>query len=164
MPVLAQRRHEIREPVEKLKRRELDSVVGPWHAWTFARDRGRNGPFDARTGAGGPASCTAWKTLGSRITVALTATAVGLHASPASKNVLQESASRETRPPSRREWAFHRLFTHRSFKTGPMVTMIAVILGSMALQGPVTRAGSSGSLTSMSPRNASRLFHRAAER
>ena len=32
---------------------------------------------------------------------------------------------------------FHRLFTHRSFKTGPMVTMIAGILGSMALQGPV---------------------------
>jgi stearoyl-CoA desaturase (delta-9 desaturase) len=59
---------------------------------------------------------------------------------------------------------FHRLFTHRSFKTGPVVSMIAVILGSMALQGPVTRAGSSGSLTSMSPCNASRLFHRAAER
>ena len=30
MPVLARRRHEIREPVEKLKRRELDNPVGPW--------------------------------------------------------------------------------------------------------------------------------------
>jgi hypothetical protein len=30
MPVLARRRHEIGEPVEKLKRRELDNAVGPW--------------------------------------------------------------------------------------------------------------------------------------
>ena len=29
MPVLARRRHKIREPVEKLKRRELDHAVGP---------------------------------------------------------------------------------------------------------------------------------------
>jgi hypothetical protein len=29
MPVLARRRHEIGEPVEKLKRRELDDAVGP---------------------------------------------------------------------------------------------------------------------------------------
>ncbi len=28
MPVLARRRHEIRRPVEKLKRRELDNAVG----------------------------------------------------------------------------------------------------------------------------------------
>jgi len=45
MPVLAQRRHEIREPVEKLKRRDLVNVVGPWHPWTFACDRDRNGTF-----------------------------------------------------------------------------------------------------------------------
>jgi len=32
---------------------------------------------------------------------------------------------------------FHRLFTHRAFKTGPAVTLMAGILGSMALQGPV---------------------------
>ena len=30
VPMLARRRHEIREPVEKLKRRELDDAVGPW--------------------------------------------------------------------------------------------------------------------------------------
>ena len=30
MPVLARRRHEIGEPVEKLKRRELDDAAGPW--------------------------------------------------------------------------------------------------------------------------------------
>jgi len=30
MPVLPRRRHEIGEPVEKLKRRELDDAIGPW--------------------------------------------------------------------------------------------------------------------------------------
>lgn len=32
---------------------------------------------------------------------------------------------------------FHRLFAHRSFQTGPAVTLLAGILGSMALQGPL---------------------------
>jgi stearoyl-CoA desaturase (delta-9 desaturase) len=32
---------------------------------------------------------------------------------------------------------FHRLFTHRSFKTGPAVRVFFAILGSMALEGPV---------------------------
>ena len=30
MPVFPRRRHEIREPVEKLKRREFDNAIGPW--------------------------------------------------------------------------------------------------------------------------------------
>ena len=30
VPVLARRRHEIGEPVEKLKRREVDDAIGPW--------------------------------------------------------------------------------------------------------------------------------------
>jgi hypothetical protein len=30
MPVLPRRRHEIGEPVEELKRRELDDAIGPW--------------------------------------------------------------------------------------------------------------------------------------
>ena len=29
VPVLARRRHEIGEPVEKLKRREVDNAIGP---------------------------------------------------------------------------------------------------------------------------------------
>jgi stearoyl-CoA desaturase (Delta-9 desaturase) len=32
---------------------------------------------------------------------------------------------------------FHRLFTHRSFKTGPMVRGVLAILGSAAIEGPV---------------------------
>src|SRR6201987_5046073 len=32
---------------------------------------------------------------------------------------------------------FHRLFTHRSFKTGPTVRAILAIMGSMAIEGPV---------------------------
>ena len=32
---------------------------------------------------------------------------------------------------------FHRLFTHRSFKTGPGVRRLFAILGSMAVEGPV---------------------------
>ena len=30
VPMLVRWRHEVREPVEKLKRRELDDAVGPW--------------------------------------------------------------------------------------------------------------------------------------
>ena len=30
VPVLARRRHEVGEPVEKLKRREVNDAVGPW--------------------------------------------------------------------------------------------------------------------------------------
>jgi len=32
---------------------------------------------------------------------------------------------------------FHRLFTHRSFKTGPVVRAILAVLGSVAIEGPV---------------------------
>jgi len=32
---------------------------------------------------------------------------------------------------------FHRLFTHRSFETGPVVQFILSVLGSMAVQGPL---------------------------
>src|SRR5438270_4762892 len=32
---------------------------------------------------------------------------------------------------------YHRLFTHRSFKTGPEVKSIFAIVGAMALEGPV---------------------------
>lgn len=32
---------------------------------------------------------------------------------------------------------YHRLFTHRSFETGPMVTAVLAVLGSMAVEGPV---------------------------
>jgi stearoyl-CoA desaturase (delta-9 desaturase) len=32
---------------------------------------------------------------------------------------------------------FHRLFTHRSFKTGPVVRAVLAILGSAAIEGPV---------------------------
>lgn len=34
---------------------------------------------------------------------------------------------------------FHRLFTHRSFTTGPVVTTILGVLGSMAFEGPLLR-------------------------
>lgn len=34
---------------------------------------------------------------------------------------------------------FHRLFTHRSFESGPVVRATFAILGSMAMQGPVTQ-------------------------
>jgi len=33
---------------------------------------------------------------------------------------------------------FHRLFTHRSFKTGPVLRALLAVLGSAALEGPVT--------------------------
>src|SRR3954462_12146170 len=32
---------------------------------------------------------------------------------------------------------FHRLFTHRAFKTGPAVRAVLAILGSAAIEGPV---------------------------
>jgi stearoyl-CoA desaturase (delta-9 desaturase) len=32
---------------------------------------------------------------------------------------------------------YHRLFTHRSFETGPVMTAILAVLGSMAVEGPV---------------------------
>ncbi|MBZ0170812.1 MAG: acyl-CoA desaturase [Phycisphaerales bacterium] len=34
---------------------------------------------------------------------------------------------------------YHRLFTHRSFETGPILTAILGILGSMSVEGPVIR-------------------------
>lgn len=34
---------------------------------------------------------------------------------------------------------YHRLFTHRSFKTGPVIKGILAVLGSMSMQGPVLR-------------------------
>jgi stearoyl-CoA desaturase (delta-9 desaturase) len=34
---------------------------------------------------------------------------------------------------------FHRYFTHKSFETGPVVKSMLAILGSMAMQGPVTQ-------------------------
>ena len=34
---------------------------------------------------------------------------------------------------------YHRLFTHRSFKTGPLIKGLLAILGSMSMQGPVLR-------------------------
>lgn len=34
---------------------------------------------------------------------------------------------------------FHRLFAHKSFSTGPIVTAILAILGSMSVQGPLIR-------------------------
>src|SRR4051794_24387217 len=32
---------------------------------------------------------------------------------------------------------FHRLLTHRSFKTGPVVRAVLAVLGSAAIEGPV---------------------------
>ncbi|MBK7406458.1 MAG: fatty acid desaturase [Phycisphaerales bacterium] len=34
---------------------------------------------------------------------------------------------------------YHRLFTHRSFETGPVLTAIFGVLGSMSVEGPVLR-------------------------
>lgn len=34
---------------------------------------------------------------------------------------------------------YHRLFTHRSFETGPVLTTIFAVLGSMSVEGPVLR-------------------------
>ena len=41
VPVLARRRHKVGEPVEKLKRRELDDAIGP----RPGRKRNRHGSF-----------------------------------------------------------------------------------------------------------------------
>ena len=34
---------------------------------------------------------------------------------------------------------YHRLFTHRAFKTGPIISGVLAFLGSMAVEGPVTK-------------------------
>src|SRR6188472_1493466 len=34
---------------------------------------------------------------------------------------------------------FHRLFTHKSFETGPVLRATFAILGSLAMQGPLTQ-------------------------
>jgi stearoyl-CoA desaturase (delta-9 desaturase) len=33
---------------------------------------------------------------------------------------------------------FHRLFTHRAFKTGPRTRVVLAVMGSMAIEGPIT--------------------------
>jgi hypothetical protein len=50
MPVLPRRRHEIGEPVEELKRRDLDDAIGPWP---------RGLPPAARADPGG--GCVPWQ-------------------------------------------------------------------------------------------------------